>query len=118
MLDDFDFALEDLDIDLDGIPDSIDSFIDLDGSNIPDPIDLNLDLDLDGMPDRLAPGMMDLDGNLIPDGIQPNGPDLDGDYLPDGMDPFLDFDKNGIPDGGFQTYLRKLNLSHPFGVSQ
>ena len=38
MLDDFDFALEDIDIDLDGIPDSIDSFIDLDGNNIPDPM--------------------------------------------------------------------------------
>ena len=47
MLDDFDFALEDLDIDLDGIPDSIDSFVYLDGNTIPDSIDLNLDLDLD-----------------------------------------------------------------------
>lgn len=115
MLDDFDLGLEDLDLDMDGIPDSIDSFIDLDMNGMPDDLDMSLDLDMNGMPDRLAPDSMDLDGDNIPDGLEVNGPDLDGDSLPDGMDPFLDFNGNGIPDSGFYGYLRGINLDHPFG---
>lgn len=115
MLDDFDFGLEDLDIDLDRIPDSIDGFIDLDGDFVDDASDLSLDFDGDGISDRLAPGFMDLDSDNIPDGFEPLGPDLDGDMLPDGIDPFFDINGNGIPDAGFYGYLRRIDLTHPFG---
>lgn len=115
MLDDFDFGLENLDIDLDGIPDSFDGFIDLDGNSLDDAMDLSVDLDVDGMPDRLAPQFMDLDGDNIPDGFESLGPDLDGDFLPDGMDPFFDANGNGIADAGFYGYLQRIDLTHPFG---
>jgi hypothetical protein len=115
MLDDFDLGLEDLDLDMDGIPDSIDPFIDLDMNGISDDVDQFLDLDLNGMPDRLAPESMDLDGNRIADGLQVNMPDLDVDGISDGIDPFLDFNGNGIADSGFYGYLRSINLGHPFG---
>ena len=36
MLENFNFGLEDLDLDLDGIPDSFDGFIDLDGNSLDD----------------------------------------------------------------------------------
>ena len=114
MLDDFDFGLEDLD--LDGIPDSFDGFIDLDGNSLDDAMDLGLDLDLDGMPDRIAPEFMDLDGDSIPDGFESLGPDLDGDMLPDGIDPFFDINEDGITDAGFYSYLQRIDLTHPFGV--
>jgi len=115
MLDDFDLGLEDLDLDMDGIPDSIDSFIDLDMNGMPDDLDMSLDLDMSGVPDRLSPNFIDLDGDNIPDGHEVFGPDLDGDDLPDGIDPFLDFNGNGIPDSGFYGYLRKIGLDYPFG---
>jgi hypothetical protein len=113
MLDDFDFGL--LDIDLDGIPDSIDGFIDLDGDFVDDASDLSLDLDVNGTLDRLAPEFMDLDSDNIPDGFEPLGPDLDGDMLSDGIDPFFDINGNGIPDAGFHSYLQRIDLTHPFG---
>ena len=115
MLDDFDFGLENLDVDLDGLPDSFDGFIDLDGNSIDDAMDLSLDLDGGGFPDRLAPEFMDLDSDNIPDGFEPLGPDLDGDMLPDGIDPFFDNNGNGIPDAGFRGYLQRIDLTHPFG---
>ena len=115
MLDDFDFGLENLDVDLDGLPDSFDGFIDLDGNSIDDAMDLSLDLDGDGFPDRLAPEFMDLDRDNVPDGFESLGPDLDGDMLPDGLDSFFDINGNGIPDAGFYGYLKSLDLTHPFG---
>jgi hypothetical protein len=115
MLDDMDFDFEDIDIDLDGIPDSVDGFISIDGDFIDDSTDLDLDLDLNGIPDRLAPGFLDLDIDGIPDQAEPLGPDLDGDFLPDWLDPFQDLDADGISDGGFYSYLGRLNLLSPFG---
>ena len=115
MLENFNFGLEDLDLDLDGIPDSFDGFIDLDGNSLDDAMDLGVDLDLNGFPDRVAPDFMDLDDNSIPDGFEPLGPDLDGDMLPDGIDPFFDIDVDGIPDAGFYSYLQRIDLTHPFG---
>lgn len=75
---------------------------------------MDLDLDGDGIPDWLAPQFTDLDGNGIGDGFQPMGPDLDGDSLPDNIDPFLDTNKNGVPDAAFHKYLARLKIHHPF----
>lgn len=115
MLDDMEFDFEDIDVDLDGIPDSVDGFISLDGDFIEDSTDLDLDLDLNGIPDRLTPAFTDLDIDGIPDAVEPLGPDLDGDFLPDQIDPFQDFDADGISDVGFYGYLRRINLLSPFG---
>jgi len=113
MLDDY--GLEDLDLDLDNVPDSIDPFIDVNGNAISDDLELGLDLDQDGMPDWLAPQFMDLDSDLMPDGFERGGPDLDWDGIGDGIDPFLDADGDQIPDAGFYGYLKRLKLASPFG---
>jgi hypothetical protein len=85
-----------VDVDLDGIDDSIDPeilFIDTDGDGLHDNVDP--DDDNDGLSDREeGNGLVDTDGDGIPDSLDP---DSDNDGIPD-ADENGDADGDGIPD--------------------
>ena len=89
-----------LDVDLDGLCDSLPVEIDFDGDGIPNHLDL--DADGDGIPDLVEGGGSDSDGN----GRVDDGSDADGNGLADGVDagaggvplPLPDTDSDGAKD--------------------
>jgi len=105
-----------VDVDLDGIDDSIDPeilFVDTDGDGLHDNVDL--DDDNDGLSDlEEGNGLLDTDGDGIPDSLDTDSDndgiadadeigDADGDGIPDSQEPdgtdvSTDTDGDGIPD--------------------
>lgn len=106
-----------VDVDLDGVDDSIDSeilFVDTDGDGLHDNVDL--DDDNDGLSDlQEGNGLLDTDGDGIPDSLDTDSDndgigdldesgDSDGDGIPDSQEPggtdvTTDTDGDGVLDG-------------------
>lgn len=82
---------DDLDSDVDGIPDAVEGTVDSDGDGTPDFLDA--DSDGDGLVDRLD-GVLDPDQDGLPAYLDE---DADGDGLPDAEDGTEDPDRDGLP---------------------
>ena len=101
-------ADDNIDVDLDGIPDNCDEMIDSDGDYVPDETDNcqgyndSIDVDNDSIPDD-CDDFIDSDNDGVSDGNDKctgynDTIDTDSDGIPDGCDDFIDSDADGVSD--------------------